>query len=133
MNRRMLSVALGALLLATACSPATGSQGGTGGGGGNVQINATEFKFESPTTTFTTGQPVRFSVKNNGTVEHEWMIMPRGETDHSKALVSIPSTELRAGATANRQFTFQTPGSYEFACHLPAHYEAGMKLDITVS
>jgi uncharacterized cupredoxin-like copper-binding protein len=98
-----------------------------------VQVTATEFKFDSSATTFTAGQPIRFTVTNSGSVEHEWGVMPPGEMDHSKALVSIPSTELKAAATVSRQFTFQNKGTYEFACHLPGHYEAGMKLAVTVN
>ena len=131
---RIIAIAIGALLLATACAPATGTGGSGGsGGGGSVNIEATEFKFAAPTTTFTRGQPIRFTVKNSGSVEHSWELMPRGEMDVSKALVAIPSSELRAGATASRQYIFQNAGNYEFACHLPGHYEAGMKLDVTVS
>ena len=29
-------------------------------------------------------------------------------------------------------FTFEEPGTYEFACHLPGHYQYGMKGTIEV-
>jgi uncharacterized cupredoxin-like copper-binding protein len=34
--------------------------------------------------------------------------------------------------TAVTTFTFDTPGVYEFACHLPGHYEYGMRGEIEV-
>jgi uncharacterized cupredoxin-like copper-binding protein len=130
---RLLIVAAGVALFATACSPSTGSGGSGGGGGTAVNVTATEFKFEAAPATFPAGQPIRITVKNSGTVEHEWDLMPVGEMDHSKSLAMIPSTELKAGATVSRTFTVPNKGNYEFACHLPGHYEAGMKLPVTVS
>jgi uncharacterized cupredoxin-like copper-binding protein len=34
--------------------------------------------------------------------------------------------------TALTTFTFDTPGVYEFACHLPGHYEYGMQGEVEV-
>ncbi len=97
-----------------------------------VQVTLSEFKFDSSLTTFSVNTPYHFEIKNAGTTAHEWMIMPRGETDVSKALVKVGQDQLTPGATVTQDFTFTKPGDYEFACHMPGHYEAGMKLDIVV-
>jgi uncharacterized cupredoxin-like copper-binding protein len=97
-----------------------------------VQITLSEFKIASPQTTFATGTPYRFVIKNEGTIAHDWAIMPRGETNASQALVQVDEEELPAGATVTREFTFTAAGDFEFACHVPGHYEAGMLLPITV-
>jgi uncharacterized cupredoxin-like copper-binding protein len=97
-----------------------------------VQVSLSEFKIESPQTTFTTGTPYRFVIKNEGTISHAWAIMPRGQIDVSQALIQVGEDELPPGATVTREFTFTQAGDFEFACHVPGHYEAGMFLPITV-
>lgn len=97
-----------------------------------VQITLSEFKIESPQTIFDTGTPYRFVIKNGGTIAHDWAIMPRAETDESQALFMVDEDELPPGATVTREFTFTQTGDFEFACHVPGHYEAGMLLPITV-
>jgi uncharacterized cupredoxin-like copper-binding protein len=124
-------------LLLTACGGSNPSE---------VKITLNEFGIESSTTDFQKGVPYRFVVTNEGTVEHEMMIMPpvmpdsmgmamdMGEMD-KMALVMIEASDLPAGATASFDYTFTESapdGSLELACHTPGHYEAGMKLRITV-
>ena len=62
------------------------------------------------------------------------MAMDMGELD-AMALAMIEASELPTGATASFDYTFTeaaSAGVLEFACHTPGHYEAGMKLPITV-
>lgn len=126
------------LLLLTACG------GQAASAPVDVQITLTEFGIESSLTEFKTGVPYHFVVTNAGTVEHEIMIMPplaedemamdMGELD-AMALAMIEASELPTGATASFDYTFTeaaSAGVLEFACHTPGHYEAGMKLPITV-
>jgi uncharacterized cupredoxin-like copper-binding protein len=131
MHRTELGIiaVLAVALLVGAC----GSAGGQSSGNPTeVQITLSEFKIESPQTTFTTGTPYRFVIKNEGTIPHNWSIMPRGETDESQALIKVGEYQLPPGATVTQEFTFTQTGDFEFACHLPGHYEAGMLLPITV-
>lgn len=138
MPRRMLAALLLALFSAailSACGPKPPQE---------VQITLTEFTIESTMTTFKVGQPYRFVVTNAGTIEHEFMIMPplaeggMGMEMHEldeMALAMIPEEDLPPGATVTLDFTFEEPasvGELEFACHVPGHYEAGMKLPIVV-
>jgi uncharacterized cupredoxin-like copper-binding protein len=97
-----------------------------------VQVTLSEFKIESSQTTFSTGTPYTFVIKNAGTIPHEWEIMPRGEKDVAKALFRVEQGDLQPGATVTREFTFKQAGNYEFSCLLPGHYEAGMVLPIVV-
>lgn len=108
----------------------------------DVEITANEFGFESSLTTFSVGVPYHFVVTNKGTVAHEFMIlepmepgtMSMEEMD-DMALALIEEDDLPPGATASVDVTFTEPappGTLEFACHTPGHYEAGMKLAITV-
>jgi uncharacterized cupredoxin-like copper-binding protein len=97
-----------------------------------VQITLSEFSIESSLTTFTTGTRYRFVIKNAGVIPHEWAIMPRGEKDDTKALIEVEQAKLPKDASLSREFTFTQAGNLEFACHVPGHWEAGMKLPITV-
>lgn len=107
-----------------------------------VQVTLSETKIESSLTTFSTGVPYHFVVTNEGTVEHELMIIPPvkpGQVSATQmdkmALAHIEEADLPAKAKQTLDFTFTKPapaGTLEFACHLPGHYEAGMKLPITV-
>ncbi len=125
----LMALAAVALLLVSCAGSASGA---TANSPSQVQVTLTEFKFDSSLTTFAVNTPYHFVIKNAGTTAHEWMIMPRGETDVSKALVKVGQDQLTPGATVTEDFTFTKPGDYEVACHMPGHYEAGMKLDITV-
>ena len=116
-------------LLVGACGAASGQSSGSPI---EVPLTLSEFTIESPQTTFTTGTSYRFVIKNEGTIAHDWAIMPRGEADTSRALVKVDENELPPGAAVTREFTFTEAGDFEFACHVPGHYEAGMVLPITV-
>lgn len=126
---RIISFMIVATLMLAAC-------GGAGASASNklvdVQVTLSEFKIESSQATFSVGTPYHFVIKNAGTVAHDWMIMPRGATDTTKALIAVSDTELTPGTTVTRDFTFSQAGDLEFACHVTGHYEAGMKLDIVV-
>jgi uncharacterized cupredoxin-like copper-binding protein len=98
----------------------------------DVQINLSEFKVESSLTTFSINVPYHFTIKNTGKVAHDWMIMPPGSLDESKALIIVEDEDLPPGAIIIRDFTFTQAGNFEFACHVVGHYEAGMKEPITV-
>jgi uncharacterized cupredoxin-like copper-binding protein len=131
MRRRALGIIalVATALLVAACGSAGGQSNGSST---EVQITLSEFKIESPQTTFTTGTPYRFVIKNEGTISHDWAIMPRGATDESQALAQVDESQLPPGATVTQEFTFTQAGDFEFACHVPGHYEAGMLLPISV-
>jgi uncharacterized cupredoxin-like copper-binding protein len=98
----------------------------------DVQITLTEFRIESSVTDFTVGTPYHFVIANQGTLAHDWMIMPSGEQAEAKALVKVEDTDLQPNMTVTRDFTFTQAGDLEFACHVKGHYEAGMHTPITV-
>jgi uncharacterized cupredoxin-like copper-binding protein len=136
--KKVLVILITAGLLLTAC----GSQGNSN----EVKITLTDFGIESSRTSFEAGVPYHFVVTNDGKVNHEIMIMPPLSEDQmgmamdmeemdKMALAMIEEDELTPGATVAMDYTFTVPapaGSLEFACHTPGHYEAGMKLPITV-
>lgn len=107
-----------------------------------VQVTETEFTISSSVTSFTPGTMYHFVITNNGKTAHELMIMPKsegatngmsmGEMDHL-ALAMIDTINPGETKTVNYTFADSAAGSHpEFACYLPGHYEAGMKLGTTV-
>jgi uncharacterized cupredoxin-like copper-binding protein len=135
---RKFIVLIAAGLLLTAC--------GARKTAAEVKITVKEFGIESSITNFEVGVPYHFVVTNEGSVDHEIMIMPPLTADQSgmgmdmgtmdqMALAMIPAEDLTPGTTRSFDLTFTEPasaGTLEFACHTPGHYEANMKLPITV-
>src|SRR5512146_6246 len=107
-----------------------------------VKITADEFSFKSSLTTFKVGQKYHFEIINKGVIPHEIMLvqpiapgMMDMEAMDKMALAHITDEDLLAGTTKTMDYTFtkaDAAGKLEFACHVPGHYEAGMKLSITV-
>ncbi len=142
MSFRKIFIVLAALgLLLTACSGQKASSASI-----EVKITLSEFGIQSSLTEFKAGVPYHFVVTNEGTVNHEIMIMPPLTSDQmgmgmdmgsldKLALVMIAADQLAAGSSASFDYTFTKPaaaGELELACHTPGHYEAGMKLPIIV-
>jgi uncharacterized cupredoxin-like copper-binding protein len=107
----------------------------------DVTVTETEFKIEASMTTFQVGVPYHFIVTNNGTVNHEFDIIPpepagTPETQvQADSLARLTQDQLPPGTTATLDYTFTQAypaGSLEFACHLPGHYDAGMHTSIIV-
>jgi uncharacterized cupredoxin-like copper-binding protein len=107
-----------------------------------VQITETEFKIDASVTSFTPGTTYHFVVKNLGQITHEFMVMPKSEgamngmsmADMDRmALARIETIAPGETKTVDHTFPSQASGSHpEFACYLPGHYEAGMKLGVAV-
>jgi len=107
-----------------------------------VSVTLTDFAINMSRTEFEAGVPYHFVVTNEGTVAHELMFsspMEPGPMDMEemdlRAVAVFSDEDLTAGATAEQTFSFPVAGEggLETACHLPGHYEAGMKLTIVVN
>jgi uncharacterized cupredoxin-like copper-binding protein len=130
----ILSVFLLAAVLLAACG------GGGASGPTTVNITLTDFQITSSLTSFKVGVPYHFVVKNSAAVPHEIYIDPvdatlTPDTAKSQALAGVGPDVLGGGASASFDYTFTKAypaGAYEFACHLPGHYESGMHVGITV-
>jgi uncharacterized cupredoxin-like copper-binding protein len=79
------------------------------------------------------GQPVTFTLRNDDPIEHEWIVgsadvhqrhRDGSEPHHDTIPTEVTLTPLTSKDTT---VTFDTPGDYEFICHLPGHEAYGMK------
>ena len=103
-------------LLAIALAACGGGASNAGSGGKDVTVTATEFKFDPATINVSPGQIVNLTLKNNGSIEHTWVI---------KA-INFKLT-VASGKSGTKTFTAPTdPGTYPIECDVAGHKEAGM-------
>ncbi len=91
----------------------------------------------------------KFVVSNQGAVPHEFMLYTKDH--HAEFLASVQKEKMGGGHTEEQESHVMAelhnidsgkssesavidllPGEYEFACHVPGHYEAGMKGKLVV-
>ena len=92
-------------------------------------------RFSPATIRVKRGETVRLEVRNLGRVKHELVLGTREELKaHAAQMQKHPEMEhddpnavsVAPGARASLVWTFSKAGSFEFACLVPGHYEAGM-------
>jgi uncharacterized cupredoxin-like copper-binding protein len=81
------------------------------------------------------GETIRFVVRNDGKMLHEFVIGTQAENDaHAALMIKFPDMEhdepWMAHVPPGRQgeviWTFNRAGDFEFACLMAGHYQAGM-------
>jgi uncharacterized cupredoxin-like copper-binding protein len=134
-------LSLGVLLTACGGSTAnpTANPSATGPAPMTVTVTLTDFKIASPVTQFKVGTTYHFVVINQGKTEHELMIAPPMTAGMTMEQIDdaqlFEASDIEVGATKTVDYTFKQSdlkGTWEFACHEPGHYEAGMKLPVTI-
>ena len=89
----------------------------------NVTATETEFKIALPKTTIAAG-PYSFDVKNDGKIDHDFVIKGNG--------VDEQTPTIGAGKSATLDVDLK-PGTYDVYCSVPGHKQAGMDLKLTVT
>jgi len=99
-----------------------------------VNVTLTEYKVEMSKTSLPAG-PVKFTITNEGSIVHEIVLEPGGAVDAPlEADGKVAEVEdLQPGQTLTLEWTIDTPGQYQLTCHLPGHYENGMKTGFEVT
>ncbi len=81
------------------------------------------------------GEQIRFRLRNEGALPHEFMLATaRENADHGKLMEKFPEmehddpngTRLAPGASAEILWKFTRKGAFEFACLIPGHHALGM-------
>jgi uncharacterized cupredoxin-like copper-binding protein len=145
------------LLIATACSGSGSttspsstptSPSSSAVGGGDVAVTLEQWAV-TPTETTVSAGSVTFTVTNDGTIPHEFVVLetetPAGDfpiksfegeserINEDTAGTNVGETgDMEAGTTKTLTIDL-APGHYAFVCNLPGHYGAGMHTDFTVS
>ncbi len=151
-----------ALLLAALAGPALASGNHAGGHGEKMAVGEPGDKTKATQTIRVTmketddgkmlftpavfnvrkGQTVKISIKNAGTVDHEFVLDQEDKIlEHKAVMEKFPEMEhadpnairLAAGESGEIVWKFTTDGQFKFACLVPGHYDAGMHGDVTVA
>lgn len=119
-----------------------GSPGDAANVGRIVEVAMNDsMRFTPDSLTFDAGETVRFVIRNDGKIPHEFVIGSMSELlEHAEMMRSMPAMQhaeanmltLAAGAEGELVWHFDAPGTVDFACLIPGHLEAGMKGVIAV-
>lgn len=91
--------------------------------------------------TISRGETIRFVITNRGALDHEMVIdTEAANMEHAKVMMmntdmhhSDPNAvSLKPGESGELIWTFSQPGSFQFACLIPGHLDAGMHGTLTV-
>jgi uncharacterized cupredoxin-like copper-binding protein len=98
-------------------------------------------RFEPERLDIALGQTVRIDIHNDGKMLHELVIGTARELeDHAALMLKFPNMEhdepymahVDPGKSGRIVWHFNRAGSFEFACLIAGHYQAGMKGTIHV-
>jgi uncharacterized cupredoxin-like copper-binding protein len=103
-----------------------------------VVVDVEHSRFEPDYLRLVEGTTVRFVVSNDDPINHELIVGPQSihdrhrdgtEAEHPPRPGEISVGPDEQGVT---RYTFDTPGTIEIACHLPGHYDYGMRGEVEV-
>ncbi|MGH2720032.1 MAG: cupredoxin domain-containing protein, partial [Actinomycetota bacterium] len=109
------------------CSPAAA------GGPRVVEVTIRHSRFTPAVVDVRRGEEVTFVIRNTDPIDHEFILgdervhlrHEEGDEPHHGAVPGEVSVAIGATASTTYAFTFGRP--LEFACHLPGHYDYGMR------
>lgn len=110
-----------------------------------IEVNVdNDLAFEPAEFEVGVGEVITFVISNTGDVEHEFVLgdqdaqeemaqmMDSGE-DHAHSAGEMSNAiTIDAGETAELTWRFSEPGTVLVGCHVPGHWEAGMRGTVTV-
>ena len=101
-----------------------------------------DMRFTPEHITVKQGETVRLRVENKGQILHEVVLgTPATLEEHAQMMVKFPTMEhdepymahVSPGKTGELLWQFNRPGSFDFACLIAGHFQAGMRGTITVT
>lgn len=100
---------------------------------GTVDLVVRNSRFTPDEVQVRAGSTIRFTVRNDDPIDHEFIVGDGAvherhrygtEPHHGEVPGEV---SVAAGETASTTFRFDAPGEYVFACHLPGHFDYGMR------
>lgn len=137
----MLRILIGivAFALLTAC-------GGTSQPSTEITLDAMDFSYSPASVTVPVGEPVVLTLKNSGSVEHDFVIekidvksvlKKDSGSDahhmHGEEMNFDLHISAQPGDTSVLEFTISESGTYTFFCSVAGHKEAGMLGQLVVT
>jgi uncharacterized cupredoxin-like copper-binding protein len=118
---------------------ANGGREPLGPGAATVTLEIEHSRFEPARVVVREHTELTFRVVNHDPIGHELIV---GDDDvharhesgtHGKHGALPGEVSVAPGETATTTYTFHTPGTVLFACHLPGHFAYGMVGDVIVT
>ena len=107
-----------------------------------IRVSMTDnMRFTPDRITVKLNETIRFVIQNDGKVLHEFVLGTPDELQkHAEMMKRFPNmahdepymAHVDPGKEAEVVWTFNRPGTFEFGCLLPGHFEAGMIGQIVV-
>lgn len=129
-----------------ATTPHPGRWAAAPGEGPAVEIGMVDTAFDPGQVTVPSGAAVTFRFTNRGTIAHEAFVGDaHAQADHAAGMASAAAgghgghggaaegVRLEPGESATVTHPFDAPGEFEIGCHMPGHYESGMRVVVTVT
>lgn len=97
-----------------------------------IEIDIHYSHFEPAAITVPVGVPVTITIRNNDPIDHEWIagdesVQAKHRTGTEPIHPSHPTeVVIPAGETRVLTVTFESTGTLQYICHLPAHEAYGM-------
>jgi uncharacterized cupredoxin-like copper-binding protein len=133
-------VAVATLLVSALAASACASDSGPVDAGENVvHVKLRDSRFVPDRFEFAVGTTVTFVVENTDPIDHEFIIgdesVQQAHEEGTEAHHGAKPGELSIpiGETRRTTYTFDQPGTLLIGCHLPSHYDFGMRGEITVT
>jgi plastocyanin len=113
-TRRNLAAALilGMLLVMSACRAQAGQASGQ-----DITVAARDYNFQPANVTVKVNQPVHLTLRNTGTMVHDWTV---------QGMDSQITVTANPGQSASVQFTPVQTGTFQVLCTQPGHEQLGM-------
>ena len=105
-------------------------------------VMSDNMRFEPSSLQFKEGETVRFIVKNEGKLMHEFVLGTKGKNlEHAGLMKKFPNMEheepymahVAPGQIIEVIWTFNRSGEFEFACLIAGHFDAGMRGPLRVA
>ena len=154
-NRLLLLLLAALALVAASCGGADDGDSedatvGNGDADRTVEIEMIDTAFEPAELEVEAGETIRFVFENSGEAPHDAFVGDTAaQADHEKEMREADDDEghgggheennaedaitVEPGETGEVTYTFAEAGSVEIGCHQPGHYDAGMKIEVTVA
>lgn len=142
-SSRHLLVVAPLVLGVVACSSDDDSDAAAEGPATEIDAAMEEFQFTPTEWTVAADEEITVNLENNGSVEHEWVILQPGVTIDSEA--DLPETEdelladfvywedeVAPDESKTETFTAPPAGTYQIICAIEDHFDAGMEGTLTV-
>lgn len=127
--------------------PAFGQPAAPGAAGRTIAISLGDMSFSPAAITVKAGETVRFQLTNASAIDHDFTLGDAAtQAAHRKEMARMAdhggghahgdtpnAVTVKAGETKVLLWRFAGPGTVEFDCNVPGHYESGMTGIITVT